>query len=231
MTSAWFRNILMFTVAISVCTSAPAKNLLKEGAKAYQRGDYVAAAQNWEPIGRKGDSTAQWNMGRLWHQGHLTSAMTFARARPYDPWHNNLTEATWWYLPSAQQGNLDAMLGLAQVQLVSGHIQVAASWFTLGARYGDTRTYSFLNQLGLQIPQPDLQWALQQQDRAREAAALGIALGVGCAVMGCGSSGSQAVPQSQGSGRLLTAPKSVTCRLNPVFKDALGNPTVDCQER
>jgi len=65
-----------------------------KGLKAYQSGDYVAAANEWRPLAEQGDAPTQYNLALLYVDGHGV---------PQD-----YTEAVKWFKRSADQGYTEA---------------------------------------------------------------------------------------------------------------------------
>ncbi len=47
----------------------PAPNPFQEGLRAYSRRDYQGALRIWAPLARRGDSAAQYNIGRMYARG------------------------------------------------------------------------------------------------------------------------------------------------------------------
>lgn len=120
-----FATLGAFTALVA---AVPAWADFQAGLDAYQKGDYVAAAKEWQPLAGQGDAVAQYNLGLLYLDGHgvpeslATAVEWFRRAAEQD------------YAPA--QHNLGAMYG-------SGHgvkrdyIQ-AYKWLNLCAAKGNT---------------------------------------------------------------------------------------------
>ena len=152
---------------------------VEKGVVAYNQGSYDQAATQWNGPAQKGDAAAQYNLGLIWENGYGST--------PKNP-----NEAAGWFLRSAQQGFVPAMLGLARVQLAMNNRVPAISWLTLAARWNDQTAISSLMQLGQPIPAPDL-FAQQQQAQLQALGQAGYALG--CALAGgCGIPGATQPP-------------------------------------
>ena len=78
--------------------TAPAWAGFKEGAAAYQRGDYATALRGFRPLAEQGDAGAQNNLGNLYKLGEGV---------PQD-----YAEAVKWYRKAAEQGSAAAQLNL-----------------------------------------------------------------------------------------------------------------------
>lgn len=157
---------------------------LNLGVDAFNRGEYDIAAAHWNELAKTGNPHAQYNVGLLW-EGGLGSTP------------RNRAEASHWYLRSAQQGFVPAMVRLANIQTTDGYKEAALSWYLLAARWGDTDAVSALSRLGERIPPADLLAQKQHQDTASQAnaaeAAVYLGASIGCALAGnCGSSGASA---------------------------------------
>ncbi len=50
-------------VAVPACTD------FDPGMEAYERGDYATALKEWRPLAEQGDAAAQYNLGRMYHEG------------------------------------------------------------------------------------------------------------------------------------------------------------------
>jgi TPR repeat protein len=117
---------------------------LNQGNHAYNQGKFDLAAYHWNSPAINGNPYAQYNLGMLWESG-LGST----------PKNNN--EACAWYLKSAEQGYVPAMVRLAELQKTIGYKKSSISWYELAARYGNQDAISALKSLGKNIPIADLQ--------------------------------------------------------------------------
>jgi uncharacterized protein len=95
----------LFTFAV-LTTAVSALADFQAGLDAYQKGDYVAAAKEWQPLAEAGDASAQYNLGLLYLDGHGVP--------------QNSAEAANWFRRAAEQDytqaqhNLGAMYGSGQ---------------------------------------------------------------------------------------------------------------------
>jgi uncharacterized protein len=118
---------LAFVTAIGAFLAAvPAFADFQAGLDAYQKGDYVAAAKEWQPLADQGDPVAQYNLGLLFLDGHGV---------PQSP-----AQAVDWFRRAAEQGyapaqhNLGAMYGSGQ-GIKRDYVQ-AYKWLNLCAAKG-----------------------------------------------------------------------------------------------
>ncbi len=81
-------SLLVFVVAIASAAD------FATGLTAFQKGDYVTAANEWRPLAEEGDAAVQYNLALLYLDGHGV---------PMDP-----TEAAKWLKRSAEQGYTEA---------------------------------------------------------------------------------------------------------------------------
>ena len=70
----------------------------RDGARAYEAGDYATALRHWVPLAQKGEATAQYNLGKMYENG---------QGLPQD-----YEEAAGWYWLAAKQGYADAQINL-----------------------------------------------------------------------------------------------------------------------
>lgn len=147
------RTTLLLAVLTSLALTGCA-SLVDQGVAHFKRGEYADAARKWRTAAERGDHWGQFNYGLVAEFGY--------GVRPV-----NLPEAGDWYLKSAQQGNLRAMVRLARLQHGYGHKKAAVSWLALAARNGHLEAISALKQLGEPVPPADL----LEKRRAAEARA------------------------------------------------------------
>jgi len=88
----WFLSLPLAAISISSAADFAA------GLAAYQKGDYVTAANEWRPLAEQGDRIDQFNLGLLYLDG---------RGVPMD-----LSQAVKWISRSAEQGYDKAQLNL-----------------------------------------------------------------------------------------------------------------------
>ena len=135
-----FRKVL-FVFLVSSMTATFA--LADPGSDYYLEGEYDKAADAWSGPANEGDVVALHNMGVLSRDG--------LGSTPRD-----LNKAAVWFLRSAQNGYVPAMVSLAEVQTEMGHEKVAVSWLSLAARWGNTEAIEHLEIRELPVPDADL---------------------------------------------------------------------------
>jgi hypothetical protein len=171
-----FRGLKLCMGLISVSLLlASCTNQVQKGAEAFERGDYDIAAGYWNADAKAGNMYAEYNLALLWEQGLGTTP-------------KNTSEASQWFLRSAQHGYIPAMVRLARLQRIGGLAEAPLSWLTLAARWGNNDAIAELNAWGKPVPTSDLLFAQQQKDAIAEAQvleALGpLAYQLGCAIAG-----------------------------------------------
>jgi TPR repeat protein len=147
--------ILTFAFLFSGC----ANQNIDLGVNAYNKGDFDLAASYWNPIAKKGNPVAQYNLGLLWEQGLGRTP-------------KNKTEAANWFLLSARQGYVPAMVSLGKIQKEYGLNDAAISWLNLAARWGSIDAIKELKSWGKPVPPADLLATQQYHDaiKGQEAA-------------------------------------------------------------
>ena len=107
---------------------------IDKGFAAYEKGDYATALREWEPLAEQGDDRAQYNLGRLYLDGHGV---------PQD-----YSTAVKWYTLAAEQGFAKAQFNLGQMyrkgEGVPQDYATAVKWFSLAAEQGNAVAQSFL---------------------------------------------------------------------------------------
>ena len=108
-----------------------------KGIKAAQRGDYVAALQQWLPLAEQGDASSQLVLGTIYQSGkHVIQ---------------DYKEAVKWYRLAAAQGNADAQVNLGFMYSkgngVSQDYKEAVKWYRLAAYQGHAEAQSALDEL------------------------------------------------------------------------------------
>jgi len=142
-------TLLLSATLLVSCGTTPA---VDQGAIYYQQGLYDQAAEVWGPLANEGDQVAQHNMGGLSRDG--------LGGMP-----QSLDDAATWFLKSAEQDYVPAMVSLAEVLIRLGDEPSADSWLVLAARWGNTDAIEHLSRLGLPVPEPDLyRQQLQEQN-------------------------------------------------------------------
>ena len=147
----------------------------------FNQGNYDLAARYWSPLAKQGNSVAQYNVGLLCEQGLGSTPL-------------NTAQASQWFLLSAKQGYVPAMVRLAKIQKNGGYEEAATSWFNLAARWGNSDAINELHAWGKPVPAADLLATQQYRDAVSRQAAIN-ALGdaayqLGRAIGGGGASSS-----------------------------------------
>ena len=88
---------------LAVASAWPAMADFRAGVGAYDRGDYMAAYEEWLPLAGQGDARAQTNLGHLYRMGRGVA--------------QNYTTALEWYRKAANQNNARAQANLANMYL------------------------------------------------------------------------------------------------------------------
>ena len=116
------RGILAVFLTMLLSASSLAADL-QAGAKAYERGDYVAALKEWRPLAEQGDAGAQVGLGVMYSNGWGVS--------------QDSAEAVKWYRLAAEQGDAGAQINLGFMynngQGVTQDYVQAHLWFNLAA--------------------------------------------------------------------------------------------------
>jgi len=128
-------QVILITILIQGC----AGQQLQTGNNAYAQGNYDEAAANWNSLAQNGNYLAQYNLGLLWERG--------LGSTPKD-----LSTAADWYIASARQGYVPAMIRLASIQSRSGYEKEAVSWYNEAARRGSQPARNALEDRSLPIP-------------------------------------------------------------------------------
>jgi TPR repeat protein len=99
------RTLMMLAgVVITVLCSALSWAGFKEGAEAYQRGDYTTALKEFRSLAEQGDAGAQYVVGMMYFKGN---------GAPQD-----YKEAVRWFRLAAEQGNSLAQVNLGNLYLL-----------------------------------------------------------------------------------------------------------------
>jgi len=119
------RSLLFFCCFILLSNAAYAD--FAAGVAAYEKGDYLTARREWQPLADDGNAAAQFNLGLLYYDG---------RGVPQD-----FSEAARWFERSANQGyakaqhNLGAMYGVGKG--VKRDYMLAYKWLSLCGAAGE----------------------------------------------------------------------------------------------
>ena len=118
------RHILAAAVLISAAAPLAAQTV-KDGADAWQRGDYPKAVAIWIPLATKGDAEAQFDLGQAYRLG---------RGVP-----TNLATAQTWFERAAEQGQVDAQTTLGLMLFQNGDQPGGLKWLRKAADQGEAR--------------------------------------------------------------------------------------------
>ena len=132
---------VLFSVTMCIAY-APVSNA-DPGSDYFLAGEYDKAGEAWSGPAEDGDVVALHNIGLLSRDGLGSTT-------------RDLNKAAIWFLRSAQQGYVPAMVSLAEVQSELGQETPAQSWLTLAARWGNEEAIEHLKAKGLPVPDADL---------------------------------------------------------------------------
>jgi hypothetical protein len=126
------RQFLALAVLVLLAIPAVAQDLNK-GVRAYERGDYSAALQDWLPFAEQGRASAQFNVGQLYFLG---------RGVPQD-----YAEALKWHTLAAKQGNPNAQSVLGSMYATGRGVRQdfirAYMWHALAAENSNPGRFMF----------------------------------------------------------------------------------------
>ena len=122
-----FLVMCLWIVSLSCVTSSSWANF-EEGEAAYDRKDYATALRVFRPLAEQGHANAQYNLGRMYAQGH--------GLREDD------VEAVKWYRKAAEQGHAGAQISLGVMYTsdrsnIPKNVVEAAKWYHKAAEQGD----------------------------------------------------------------------------------------------
>ena len=110
-------------VALLIGLATPSQADYLDGLRAYSRGDYATALQEFKPLAEKGHADAQSSLGLMYEKG---------QGVPQD-----YAESVKWYRKAAEQGNAGAQNNLGVMydegRAVSQDYVRAHMWFNLAA--------------------------------------------------------------------------------------------------
>jgi hypothetical protein len=161
--SLQFHVIIMRTLMLLFTLAGALHADFSTGLKAYQAGNYAAAAENWQPLAEEGAPHAQYNMGLLYSRGNGVQ--------------KDLAKAAHWYRLAAAQGVVEAQFNLGLLCLegegVPRDLEEARKWFMKAAEQGDPKAANALANLS-QDRDPKLQDNSEALKWYQKAAAAGI---------------------------------------------------------
>jgi len=145
------RTLMMLAVLlITVLCSALSWAGFKEGAEAYQRGDYATAMKEFRSLAEQGDAGAQYIVGMMYFKGN---------GAPQD-----YKEAQRWFRLAAEQGNRLAQVNLGNLYLLGKGVPQddteALKWLRPAAEEGVNTAQMKLGviyQAGKGVPQDYIQ--------------------------------------------------------------------------
>ena len=123
---------------------------MKEGAAAYEQGDYATALREWRPFAEQGDAHAQHNLGFMYFKGWGVT--------------QDYKEAAKWFRKAAEQGEARSQ-GLLGTLYASGRgvpedYKEAVKWLRKAAEQGEARAQGLLGSMyegGNGVPQDYVQ--------------------------------------------------------------------------
>ena len=119
-------SVLGALIGAALLLSAPANAQgVKAGIEAWQKGDWVAAVEEWRPLAAKGDADAAFNLGQAYRLG---------KGVPLD-----LAKAQGLFEQAARKGHVDAATVLGILLFQNGNRTGAMRWLKKGADGGDAR--------------------------------------------------------------------------------------------
>ena len=118
------RHILAASLLLSAAAPLGAQTV-KEGADAWQRGDYPKAVAIWVPLATKGDAEAQFDLGQAYRLGRGVGT--------------NLATAQAWFERAAEQGQVDAQTTLGLMLFQNGDQPNGLKWLRKAADQGEAR--------------------------------------------------------------------------------------------
>ncbi len=195
------RKIGLLVVILMLLTACASQ--LETGNAHYRNKHYDMAAASWNPLADAGNPYAQYNVALLWESGLGSTPL-------------NLEQAAIWYLRSAKQQYVPAMVRLADIQTQLGYKEAALSWYNLAARWGNINASNRLKVLNQPVPSNDLQKAAlarQKQEEAKKQQEIGDTIAgllvIGSAVLGASTNnGSTYIPSTSTSSATKSQGKS-----------------------
>lgn len=141
-------RLLVFAVLGVIIFLAGCVNHNQLGNQYWNKGDYASAKYHYLKAANEGDKYAQYNLAKMYKNGEGV---------PVD-----LSQAAAWYVRSAQQDFMPAVIQAGKVQRALGYDKAALSWLNYAARWGEQEAIDELNSWGKEVPEKDL-WIEQRQ--------------------------------------------------------------------
>jgi hypothetical protein len=134
-----------------------------KGMDAFEKGDYATALKIWEPIAKEGDTSAQFQLGNMYTNGHgvtidhktaykwyllaarqgyaaAESSVGFAYRRGLGVKRDRKVSIEW-YTAAAEKGFIPAQIGLGIMHTTGGRAKrnntAAYMWWSIAAMLGD----------------------------------------------------------------------------------------------
>ena len=121
------KKLLLILVLTVICSSVARAGDFDDGAKAYQKGDYVTALTLFFTLAEQGHATAQFNLGVMYENGIGVI--------------KDFKKSVGWYRMAAEQGYVKAQFNLALMyedgKWVKQDYVLAHMWYNLAAGNGD----------------------------------------------------------------------------------------------
>ena len=106
----------------------------EKGLAAFKKGDYKTAIEIWEPLAKKGDVGAQYNLGQMKRNGLGVP--------------KNYEQALYWYRKASAKGDPDAQYNLGLMHYLGHGVKKdpfsAVGWFKKAANQGNVNAQSNL---------------------------------------------------------------------------------------
>ena len=127
-------SITILTILFCLTSNVGWSADFKKGLTAYKSGDYATAQREWKPLAEQGNTSAQVNLGIIFHL-HKKDYKTAMK----------------WYRLAAKQGvaNAEANLGdmYRKGQGVPQDYKTAVKWYRLAAQHGDKNAQGLVTKL------------------------------------------------------------------------------------
>ncbi|MET0269747.1 MAG: tetratricopeptide repeat protein, partial [Sphingomonas sp.] len=124
--------ILLIAGAATPAMAAPGgraepavETAIRDGAEAWEAGNFARALALWRPLAAAGNADAQYNLAQAYRLG---------RGVATDP-----AQARGWYLKAAEQGHAEAQANYGLMRFHAGERKDALPWLNKAAERGDAR--------------------------------------------------------------------------------------------
>ncbi|ROR26705.1 Sel1 repeat-containing protein [Vibrio crassostreae] len=134
--------ILTASVSIMAAGCSSISDERKSAYEAYAAQDYDSAYKQYLALAKKGDSSSQFNLGLMHHNGTGVD--------------KNLDLAKNWYLAAIENDHSDAMNNYGIILENEGDVAGAIGWYNYSARWMNDRAKVNLERLNQHVPEPDL---------------------------------------------------------------------------